>query len=99
MWPFKTLEYPKLTREQALKELDSFISELDTGWERDGLDWAPALLSMLRDFSREAATEKPNRERLDILRSRVHAYFSEHRFLKGLPSVLWDIDIICRNET
>ena len=90
---------PKLTREEALKELDAFIGELDAGWERDGLDWAPALLTMLRDFSREAAAANPDRERLGILHAHVHAYFKERRFLKGFPSVLWDIDILYRNDT
>jgi hypothetical protein len=99
MWPFKTLEPPKLTREEALKDLDSFIAELDAGWERDGLDWAPVLLSLLRDFSREAAAENPDKDRLALLHEQVHAYFKEHRFLKGIPNVLWDIDHICRHET
>jgi hypothetical protein len=98
MWPFKTLEPPKLTGEEALKELDSFIVELDSGWERDGLDWAPALLGLLRDFNREAAAENPDRERLGILHAQVHAFFKDRHFLKGLPSVLWDIDIIYRND-
>jgi|SRR5437867_3961918 len=99
MWPFNTREPPKLTREEALKDLDSFIAELDAGWERDGLDWAPALLNMLRDFSREAAAENLDQERLAILHERVHAYFKKHRFLKGISSVLWDIDTIYRNDT
>ena len=96
MWPLKTVEPPKLTRAEALKDLDSFIAELDAGWERNGLDWAPSLLNLLRDFIREAAAENPEHERLAILHQQVHAYFKEHRYLKGIPNVLWDIDTICR---
>lgn len=99
MAPFKAAEPPKLTREEALKDLNSLIVELDAGWERDGLDWAPALLIMLRDFCREAAAEIPDQDRLAALREQVHAYFKEHRFLKGIPFVLWDIDIICKHDT
>jgi hypothetical protein len=99
MWPFKPLEAPKLTREEALKDLDSFIAELGAEWEHDGLDWAPALLSMLRDFRREAAAQIPDEARLAVLREQVHAYFKEHRFLKGIPHVLWDVDTICRRDT
>ncbi len=98
MWPFKTLEPPKLTRGEALKDLDSFIAELDAGWQRDGLDWAPALLNLLRDFSRGAAAQNPDQERLSVLHAQVHAYFKERPFLKSLPSVLWDIDTICRKD-
>jgi hypothetical protein len=98
MGRFKTLESRKLTRGEALKGLDSFIAELDAGWQRDGLDWAPVLLGMLRDFSREAAAENRDQERLAVLHEQVHAYFKKHRFLKGIPNVLWDIDEICSHD-
>ena len=85
----------KLTREEALRQLDFFVAELDAGWERDRLDWAPALLEMLREFSREASKRDCDRRQLDVLRSRVFAYFKERRSLKGIEFVLQDIDAVC----
>ena len=96
MWPFKTVEPPKLTRAEAILDLESFIAQLDT--ERNIFDWAPALLDMLREFSREAGAENPDQERLAILHQQVHAYFKERRYLKGIPNVLWDIDTILRRD-
>ncbi len=88
----------KLTREEALRQLDSFIAELDAGWERDRLDWAPALLEMLREFSREASKQDSDGRQLEVLEHRVHAYFTERRFLKGIEFVLRDIDAVCASH-
>jgi len=85
----------KLTREEALKHLGSFITEHDAGWERDGLDWAPALLEILREFSRQASKQAPDAQHLEILRSQVYGYFGRQKFLKDISFVLEYLDAIC----
>jgi hypothetical protein len=87
--------YPGISRESALKELNSFITELDAGWERDGLDWAPALLTLLRAISAEASKEAPDSQRLEDFRTEVHQYFAKHKFLKGICFALELVDAIC----
>jgi hypothetical protein len=43
-----------LTRQEAQRKLSAFIEELDSGWERDGLEWGPELLVRLREFDQAA---------------------------------------------
>src|SRR5260370_32836933 len=52
---------PKVNRAEALKNLESFIRELEAGWQRDGLDCAPELLRILTKFNRDASIDTPNR--------------------------------------
>ena len=83
------------TSEEALKQLVCFIGELEAGWERDHLEWAPALLDILRGFTEEASKPRPDFQRLGVFRGQALAYFKSHRFLKGIDFVPRDIDIVC----
>ena len=88
-------DFPRLSREEALKELCSFIEELDAGWERDGLDWAPDLLKILRAFVDEASKSSTgNSPELERLRNEVHAYFERYKFLKGIYNVREWVEMI-----
>ncbi len=90
--------YPGIGREDALRELNAFIAELDAGWERDRLYWAPALLALLRSLSAEASKEVPDSERLQELRMQIQRYFEVHRCLKGICFVLEWVAVIAGHE-
>lgn len=77
-----------------MKELGSFIEELDAKWERDGLDWAPELLKMLREFTAEASKPSSGAHRLESLHAEIHAYFKKYKFLKGICFVLGWVDML-----
>jgi hypothetical protein len=80
----------KLTRDEAFREIDALVVELDAGWQRDGLDWAPELLSLLRDF--RAASEF---ERLTALRTQLREFFlRERKKVKGISFVLIWADFV-----
>lgn len=70
------------------------MAELDATWERDGLDWSPELLKMLREFSAEASMETPDTQRLQKLHGDIHAYFKRFKFLKGICFALGWVDMI-----
>ncbi len=93
-----TSAFQKLSREEALKELESLIAEFDASWERDGLDWAPPLMDLFREIISEANKKEIDAERLRMLHDRVYAYFRKHRFLKGIGYSLGWIDTICGCE-
>src|SRR5215475_12672321 len=57
----------KLARAEALRRLKHFADELKTGWERDGLEWAPEFLGMLVKFTQEASKDSPNSTQLEFL--------------------------------
>jgi hypothetical protein len=86
--------FPKLSREEALKELKSFLAEIDAGWERDGLDWAPEVLNILRPFVAEASNQLPDYYRLEVLREEVYAYFKRNKSMKGISFVLGWVDMV-----
>jgi len=99
MWSFETTKPQKLTLEEAFKSLNSFISECEKVWERERLDWAPALLDMLRDFRQEAVSVKPERGRVNFLFGQVWFYFVANPSLKEIGWVLWDVvTIYCTDE-
>ena len=80
----------KLTRDEALREIDAIVAEFDAGWQRDGLDWAPELLSLLREF-RTASEFK----RLLALRTQLREFFHrERRKVKGISFVLTWVDSV-----
>ena len=78
----------KLTRDEALREIETFIVELDAGWQKDGLDWAPELLIILREFCRVSQVEQ-----LLALRTRLHHFLSVRR-LKGISFLLTWADAV-----
>ena len=83
--------FQKRERDEALRDIDAFIVELDAGWQRDGLDWAPELLVWLREFR---GTSKV--ERLAVLRAQLHELFAKRkRRLKGISYLLsWVDDVV-----
>jgi hypothetical protein len=81
----------KLTREEALREIDSFIAELKTNWLHDHLDWALELLALLREF-RNASDAK----QLFTLRARLRDCLSTHE-LKGIDYLLSWADAVVEN--
>jgi hypothetical protein len=89
----------KPTRAEALRRLKSFADELKNGWERDGLDWAPELLSILMRFNEEASKDSPNRTQLELLHREMRDFIESRKFLKGIAHILDDANgAVCRSE-
>lgn len=84
--------FPELSREDALKELASFVADLDK--DRDRLEWAPGLLTILQEFIAEASKQPLDSQRLEILQRDVHAYFERYKFLKGICFVREWVDMV-----
>lgn len=83
--------FQKRTRDEALQDIDLFIVELDAGWQRDGLDWGPELLGLLREFRSASAVEQ-----LVASRERLRQFFEPRkRHLKGISYLLsWADDVV-----
>jgi hypothetical protein len=82
---------PFRTRDEALRDIEAFIAELEAGWQRDRLDWAPELILLLREFRSASQVEQ-----LATLRTRLHEFFFiRKRQLKGISFLLrWVDDVI-----
>jgi hypothetical protein len=89
----------KLTRAEALRSIKSFTDELKTGWERDGLEWAPELIGILVRFNQEASKDSPNRTQLESLCNEMRNFIESRKFLKGISNVLADANAVCRSES
>jgi hypothetical protein len=83
--------FQKRTRDEALQDIDSFIAELDADWQRDGLNWEPELLGLLREFRGASQIEQ-----LTASRKRLHEWFgTRQRELKGISYLLsWVDDVV-----
>lgn len=83
--------FQKRTRDEALRDIDSFIAELDAGWQGDGLDWGQELLGLLREFRSASQGEQ-----LVASRERLRSFFAaRERQLKGISYLLsWVDDVV-----
>ena len=83
--------FQKRTRAEALQDIDLFIVELDAGWQRDGLDWGPELLELLREFRSTSEVEE-----LVASRERLRQFFEPREGqLKGISYLLsWVDDVV-----
>lgn len=98
-FPHRRTGSSNLSRGEALRKLSSFLEELDANWERDGLDWDPDLLRILRAFVAEASKSSAgDRYRLEGLRIEVHAYFERYKSMKGISYVREWVDIFCETR-
>ena len=87
-----------LTRQEGQQKLSAFIEELDSGWERDGLEWGPELLALLREFDQAARRQEPDGDDLDRCRERVVDFVGGRRPLKGLGFLIKYVDAICEKS-
>ena len=82
----------KLTREEALREIDSFIAELKTNWLQDHTDWALELQALLREFRNTSEAGQ-----LLALRKRLRDGLATHE-LKGIDYLLSWADAVIESD-
>jgi hypothetical protein len=87
-----------MSRDEALQKLLQFIDELDSGWERDQLEWGPRLLELLREFDAAARRHTPDHHELARSRGRVVDFVGGRRPLKGLSFLITYVDAICQDD-
>jgi hypothetical protein len=88
-----------LSREEAQQKLSAFIQELDNGWKRDGLEWGPELLALLREFDQAARRQETDGDELARCRERVVGFVGGRKPLKGgLGFLIKYVDAICEKS-
>jgi hypothetical protein len=86
----------KVSPDEALRRIDTFISELDAGWEREGTAWGSELLSLMREFRQAASGEPPDRQLVLEAQAKLKEFLSQPK-MKGLSPFLTYVDSVANS--